>query len=219
LRHGQDLGAEGQADRMAALHYPEYSTFIFFGLSYARFRELGYPPAFFLRGDDIEYSLRHGDAGGRCLSNPNLCAWHEPAHSYGQEYMSIAHGVIINMAHGNTSRDDFLRFFQARMMAHGNLYDAQGLRLYGAVLRDLNSRSVFLEHDFASHYIEMLGEFRKFDATYRYLPEELRADLRDNAHERGVRIVEQPFLYPGLYAGAEGGTVPNRVLLENPHTG
>lgn len=215
LRHGVDLGAAGQADAMAGLHYPEYSTFIFFGLSFERFRTLGYPPAFFLRGDDIEYSLRHGKAGGRCLSNPNLCAWHEPAHSHAQEYMSIAHGVIINMAHGTTGRDGFLRFFQRRLMAHAALYDAHGLGLYGAVLRDLNDRSLFLEHGFADRYVEILKGFRGFDAAYRYLPGELRSEIRKNAESRGRRVAEAPFLYPPV----EAGDVPERVILSNPHSG
>ncbi|MEP2529971.1 hypothetical protein [Shimia sp.] len=213
LRHGGRMDDPDQADKLTGLHYPEYSTFIFFGLSHARFRALGYPSAFFLRGDDIEYSLRHGAAGGKCLSNPNLWAWHEPAHSYGQEYMSIAHGVIINMRYGAEVQTSFVRFFKQRLLAHAAISDAPGLRLYADVLRDLNDH-LLLEHEFAQHYVTRLGEFRTYDGAFDYVPDEVRADIRASAARRGESAVETSFLYPG---GPKQDTVA-RVLLHNPHT-
>ncbi len=214
LRHNRDVLEDGFADEMAPAHYPEYCTFIFFSLPYARFTELGYPAAFFLRGDDIEYSLRHRAAGGAILSNANLCAWHEPAHSYGQEYMSIAHGIIINMRYGATEPSSFARFFHQRLVAHASISDAAGLRLYAKVLADLNGKTMFLTHEFAARYVRRLGEFKAFDAAFEYVAPDLRAALRENAELNSTALGEYGFLYPPV----EARTRFTRVILENPHT-
>lgn len=214
LRHNREFRDYEHLDEQARGHYPEYCTFIFFSLPYKRFGELGYPAAFFLRGDDIEYSLRHRKAGGRTLSNPNLCAWHEPAHSYGQEYMSIAHGTIINMQYGADTADNLGRFFYERLMSHISIGDVLGLKTYAAVLRDLNSKTMFLEHDFAGRYIKQLGVFKGFDQQFEYLSNELRDDLRRNAHDRNTFMGEYGFLYPPV----EGNPRLSRVILENGHT-
>ena len=214
LRHNREFVKFEYLDEMAKPHYPEYCTFIFFSLPHARFQQLGYPAAFFLRGDDIEYSLRHGAANGRTLSNPNLCAWHEPAHSYGQEYMSIAHGTIINMRYGAEKSDSLVQFFYDRMVAHSTINDALGLQLYAHVLRDLNDKTMFLNHEFAGRYMEKLGAFKALDQRYGYLPAELRDGLRDNARETNTRLGEYGFLYPHVAHDHR----PERVILENPHT-
>jgi hypothetical protein len=96
---GQMRSGEKNLNRFCGLNVCEYSTFIFFGLSLKNLESLGYPVAFFLRGDDIEFSLRAHKHGIPLITHPNLAAWHEPAHSYAQEYMAILHGMIINMAY------------------------------------------------------------------------------------------------------------------------
>lgn len=214
LRHNLDVLETDLVNEMAGAHYPEYCTFIFFSLPYARFIELGYPAAFFLRGDDIEYSLRHRAKGGAILSNPNLCAWHEPAHSYGQEYMSIAHGVIINMRYGSTEPSSFAHFFHQRFLSHASISDASGLRLYAKVLADLNSKTMFLSHEFAARYVKRLGEFKAFDTSFEYIAQELRVALRQNADFNRTTLGEYHFLYPPI----EGRPRCTRVILENQHT-
>ena len=214
LRHNRDVLDTNFINEIASPNYPEYCTFIFFSLPYARFTELGYPAAFFLRGDDIEYSLRHRAKGGAILSNANLCAWHEPAHSYGQEYMSIAHGIIINMRYGATEPSSFARFFHQRLVSHASISDAAGLRLYAKVLADLNSKTMFLTHEFAARYVKRLGEFKAFDADFEYVAPELRGALRHAAELNRTTLGEYGFLYPPI----EGRPRYTRVILENPHT-
>lgn len=215
LRHRKQFDVYEHLDEIARPHYPEYCTFIFFSLSHKRFKALGYPAAFFLRGDDIEYSLRHRKKGSKIFSNPNLCAWHEPAHSYGQEYMSIAHGVLINMRYGNKEVDAFIKFFHLRLISHAGIGDAFGLKVYAEVLRDINSRSVFLQNNFSAHYQEKLGMFKVFDQNFEYLSDELRDDLRRSAQHHNLPLGEYPFLYPQM----KGEPELSKVILENPHTG
>jgi GT2 family glycosyltransferase len=213
LRHNLVFEGYNHLDEMSRAHYPEYCTFIFLSLPYSRFRELGYPVAFFLRGDDIEYSLRNHKAGGRTMSNPNLSAWHEPAHSYAQEYMSIAHGMIINMAYGEETADNFLSFFQERAVAHLSVADPLGLTLYAEVLKDLLECKVFLELGFAEHYVKKLKFFKAFDAHYEYIPDDVLNEFSVRAEGAAKTAARHGFLYMPL----EGRRDLGWVILENPH--
>ena len=214
LRHNITFKGDDHLDKMARLHHAEYSTFIFLSVPFARLRDLGLPVAFFLRGDDIEYNLRHAAAGGVTVSNPNLAAWHEPAHSYAQEYMSIAHGTIINMAYGQDKPDDLTEFFLARARAHIGLSDTGGLSVYADVLTDLVACDRFLEPGFAAHYIAMLGRYKTLDAAFATLPEELVKTISAASAKQGRQTVDAPFLYMPPHGEAE----LDRVSLWNAHT-
>ena len=133
--------------------------------------------------------------------------------------MSIAHGVIINLCYEGDNKNDFLQFFQQRLAAHSALSDAQGLWLYAHVLADLNTCSTFLAPEFAKHYGARLAAFKAFDASFTYVPKELRDDLHDTARQRGTQLVETSFLYPrgSENAEASAGSLA-RVILHNPHT-
>ncbi|MDP3338736.1 glycosyltransferase family 2 protein [Frigidibacter sp.] len=214
LRHNLTFREAEHLDTMAVRNYPEYCTFIFFGLSWRLFEKLGYPLAIFLRGDDIEYSLRvRKMAGAHIMSNPNLAAWHEPAHSYGQEYMSIAHGMLINMAYGQETPDALLRFFHAQALRHLSLHDVAGLMLYREILRDFLSKSAFLENGFARHYVDRLKLFKLFDAEFESIPGEVIDSLRHAHSGGGAQLAEHPFLYMGVEPREDIGT----VLLFNQH--
>jgi hypothetical protein len=146
LRHGWRFKGFDHLDEMASVNFCEYSTFIFFGLSYKLFKTLGYPTAFFLRGDDIEYSLRLNASGYKLFTNPNLCAWHEPAHSYVQEYMAILHGITINLFYGSVQLEYYIDFFEKRLREHASVNDEIGLIVYTEILRTLTGEtSVFLQ--------------------------------------------------------------------------
>ena len=217
LRHSRIFKGSDHLDEMARLHHAEYSTFIFLSMPYVRLSEIGLPIAFFLRGDDIEFNLRHAAAGGVTVSNPNMCAWHEPAHSYAQEYMSIAHGVIINMAYGQDKPDDLVAFFHARAGAHMSISDVAGLTVYAEVLADLVAGDRLMAANFAPHYLSMIARFKSFDAAYSTMPDELIDTLREASRREGKLTHVVPF----LYMQAHGGEMPldlDRVVLWNPHT-
>lgn len=223
LRHNLSFGGRDHLDRMARAHYPEYATFIFQSMPFELSETLGYPAAFFLRGDDIEYSLRAREKGHAVLSNPNLCSWHEPAHSYGQEYMSIAHGIIVNLCYGQPGPAALVRFFQNRALDHLQIGDACGLDLYHCVLRDLNRCDLFLEPGFADHYLGMLAHFRDLDASYEHLPDEIVEAVTGQAWATGGRAARYSFLYMGAnrapLSEEEAERPLTRVILNNPHTG
>jgi len=215
LRHNLNFKLFDHLDMLATPNYPEYCTFIFFSLPWSLFGQLGYPLAIFLRGDDIEYSLRSkAKAGARILSNPNLAAWHEPAHSYGQEYMSIAHGIIINMIYGHSKPEALIRYFQQQALRHLSLNDYRGLQLYIDVLNDLLSKVIFLENGFAVHYVEKLKYFKSFDAEFEHVPHEILADKRHAMAGGSKHMVEHPFLYMPVESRNTIGT----VMLHNHHS-
>ncbi|WP_157991580.1 glycosyltransferase family 2 protein [Caldimonas tepidiphila] len=196
LKHGRQLDSFGPLDDFCALNTCEYSTFIFFGMPMRVFQKIGYPACFFLRGDDIEYSLRAYDAGVPMITNPNLAAWHEPAHSYGQEYMAILHGVIINLTYSDSDVDFYVRFFEERMHEHLSIDDLSGLDVYKRVLAELlDPQSKVLTENFQSHYIPVLKELGAIKAIK--IPDVDKDALERRAAETGALIV--PFVYPGYH--------------------
>ncbi|MBI1169859.1 hypothetical protein GC209_00530 [bacterium] len=215
LRHNQVFRSDDHIDDMARLHHAEYSTFIFLSMPHSRLGEIGFPAAFFLRGDDIEFNLRHALAGGVTVSNPNLAAWHEPAHSYAQEYMSIAHGVIINMAYGQDRPDELASFFHGRAMAHISVSDVAGLTVYAEALADLVAKDRLMEPNFPDHYIAMIARYKSFDSAFVTLPDEVVENLAAASKKAGKVTAVAPFLYMPVQ-GSE--LVLDRVVLWNPHT-
>jgi len=211
LKHGLDLGGFDHLDDFGTLNACEYSTFIFFGLSMKALDRIGYPAAFFLRGDDIEMSLRAQELGLQMITNPNLAAWHEPAHSYAQEYMAILHGIIINLTYGEFGAEFYARYFEERMHEHASIDDGVGLRLYLDILEELlDPDSAVLTPGFASHYVAKLKELSRVRMTR--LPEADRHALEQRAREHRALVV--PFVYPGYHAQARRSA--QVVLVNHP---
>jgi hypothetical protein len=207
LRHGLMLDNYAHLDEFGPLQRCEYATFIFYGLPVRVLQKIGLPAALFLRGDDVELSLRAGAAGIPVVTNPNLAAWHEPAHSHAQEYMAILHGVVINLSWAGDDAEAYAAWFEQRMVEHALLGDAVGLSVYQQVLEDLLDRdSALLSAAFETHYPARLSQWRAGAEGV------LTADaLGRSAASAPVRLL--PFLYPGLQA--HGLNPQPRVLLQD----
>lgn len=200
LKHGLSLEGFEHLDAFGPLNHCEYATFIFFGLPTAVLRRVGLPAAFFLRGDDIEYSLRAQAAGVEVITNPNLAAWHEPGHSYGQEYMAILHAVLINLTHSEGDAADLSRWFEQRLAEHSSIGDLDGIALYLRVIDALlEADGPLLTPEFEAHYLAALPACGT--APMAALPEADRQRLEREATAQGLLI--RPFLYPGYQPGAE----------------
>lgn len=216
LRHRKTFRGEAHLDEMAGLHHAEYSTFIFLSMPMGRLGEIGYPAAFFLRGDDIELNLRHAVNGGITVSNPGLAGWHEPGHSYAQEYLSLAHGTIVNMAYGQTTPNDLCSFFLERAQAHLSVGDVAGLTVYAEVLGDLIAGDRLVGPDFASHALTLIARFRSFEAAFSNIPDELVETLTAAAGRRNQRVANVPY----LYMAPQMPDLPLvKVVLSQPFTG
>ncbi|HEV8689286.1 MAG TPA: hypothetical protein VGQ91_03245, partial [Ideonella sp.] len=200
LKHGFSLDGFEHLDAFGPLNHCEYATFIFFGLPLATLRRIGLPAAFFLRGDDIEYSLRAQALGVEVITNPNLAAWHEPGHSYGQEYMAILHAVLINLQHSSSGAAELARWFEQRLVEHSSIGDLDGIALYLRVLQTLlDTDGPVLTPQFEAHYLAALPECNA--PRLAPLPEADRQRLEREGRERGVLL--RPFLYPGYQPDAE----------------
>lgn len=194
LKHGQQVDSFDGLDTFCPLNPCEYSTFIFFGLPMAVFRKLGYPASFFLRGDDIEYSLRAQRHDIPLVTNPNITVWHEPSHSYGQEYMAILHGVIINLTYSSQGAEFYRRFFEERLYEHASIEDEIGINLYRDILAELtNPESLVLSNNFEKHYLAKLKEFAAIKMLR--IQDNERVTFEQQAKERNILLV--PFVYPG----------------------
>jgi hypothetical protein len=199
LKHGMSLAGYDKLDEFGPLNTCEYSTFIFYGMSMKTFRKIGFPAPFFLRGDDIELSLRAHELGVIMITNPNLAAWHEPAHSYGQEYMAILHGILINFTYSDQGVDFYARYFEERFHEHASINDLAGLKLYHAILQEiLDPESLVLTPRFQRHYMALLKEWGA--VRMLKIPDADREAFERNARENKVLLV--PFVYPGYHKDA-----------------
>lgn len=212
IKHGLRLDRFDHLDDFCEINHPEYSTFIFFAMPRSVVERLGYPAPFFLRGDDIEYSLRAGKNNIRILSNPNMCAWHEPAHSYGQEYMAILHGLIINLTYGIIDKNVYLRFFNDRFRSHGGIRDGLGLRVYVEVLKSLVRPTSVADRGFEQHYLEKLALFREIDNRFESIDRGILQSFlaKDSNNTR--------YLLPFVYMRSETIT-SGTYVLQNHHQG
>lgn len=200
LKHGLSLDGFEHLDAFGPLNHCEYATFIFFGLPTAALRRVGLPAAFFLRGDDIEYSLRAQAAGVEVITNPNLAAWHEPGHSYGQEYMAILHAVLINLTHSESDAATLSQWFEQRLAEHSSIGDLEGVALYLRVIDALlDVDGPLLTPGFEAHYLAALPACAA--TPMAALPEGDRQRLEREAAAHGLLI--RPFLYPGYQSGTE----------------
>lgn len=213
IRHGVALDGYEHLDGMGGLNRCEYSTFVFLGLPTRCLRRIGLPAAFFLRGDDIEFCLRAGQAGFQVWTNPNLAAWHEPGHSPAQEYMAILHAVLINLRYSSNPADDYLRFFEQRMAEHAALADHDGLRLYLAVLEALLAPdSPVLGAGFEQHYLQTLPRWAAMAGNA--LGDAQRSRLSRGQAKDTLLL---PFAYPGYHPRITAA--PREVWLQVPSTG
>lgn len=212
IKHGVRLDGFDHVEDFCEINHPEYSTFIFFAMPRSILEQLGYPAPFFLRGDDIEYSLRAGRNNIKILSNPNMCAWHEPAHSYGQEYMAILHGLIINLTYGITDKNVYLRFFNDRFRSHGGIRDGLGIQVYSEVLRSLVQSSCVVSHGFEQHYFEKLAFFKKIDSRFESIDRSV-LQLFLSRHSSNTR-----YLLPFVYMKSDN-ILSGTYVLQNLHQG
>jgi hypothetical protein len=211
LKHMTRLDDPAKSDVFCPLNTCEYSTFIFLGVPTSLLKSLGYPSAFFLRGDDIELSLRAGKKGIPLFTNPNLAAWHEPGHSYAQEYMAILHGIIINMAYSENDAGDFLRFFEQRIAEHSAIDDLVGLDLYHCVIQDLlDENSPVFTTAFQKHYLARLKKFGSVEWVKT-------SETQEGPYEHKLRSAGHQifhFLYPGYHSHLR--LKPNAIILKQP---
>lgn len=197
IRHGLQLDGYEHLDAFGALNQCEYTTFIFLGLPTRCLRRIGLPVAFFLRGDDIEFCLRARSLGLPVWTNPNLAAWHEPGHSPAQEYMAILHAVLTNLRHADNPAEDYVRFFEQRLVEHAAIDDLHGLALYTQVLQDLlDEDSALLAEDFEQHYRRQLPRWSH--PAQQALSEVDRLRLVAERGAAGERRL-LPFVYPGYH--------------------
>jgi GT2 family glycosyltransferase len=210
LKHGTSLEGYDRLDDFGALNTAEYATFVFWGAPRATLERIGLPAAFFLRGDDIELSLRARAAGVPLVTNPNLAAWHEPGHSHAHEYMAILHAVLINLRYAADDAASHARFFEERLYEHAAIGDVAGLSVYLQVLLTLiDTTSLVLTPGFAAHYADVLPRLNAAVPPAQRLSATEREKLEKRSRDAGKRVL--PFLHAGYHRPAAGP-----VLLMNP---
>jgi GT2 family glycosyltransferase len=159
IENGDDL------DSLNKLSEVDYSAFIFFGISAKVLKEVGFPAAFFLRGDDVELSLRAKKKGYKVLINCNLACWHEPAHLYSQEFMSALHFIIINLKYADLKSRNIINFIEKRWSEHKSIGDFNGAELYVLVIESVvNKNPGLLNIGYVSYYKQIIEKYARIKA-------------------------------------------------------
>ena len=143
----------------------DYTTFNLFSFSSETQSAIGYPAAFFLRGDDIDYSLRC-KKNGQLKTSLNLAVWQEPAHSYWQEYMAFMHGLIINIIHGEWTISQIKSQLKIKILEHALHADLFGLDLYSMIISDLAASDLLLSEKFANLYLMRKRELSRYESKF-----------------------------------------------------
>ena len=79
LKHNLDLQDNNVLNRLLVDENVDYGAFWFFAFSRKVVEKIGLPLPFFIKVDDIEFSLRIKKAfGGKIVAFPSIAVWHEP---------------------------------------------------------------------------------------------------------------------------------------------
>lgn len=211
INHGNEILQYEHLDELATLNKPDYVTFNLFSFSASKLKTQGYPISFFLRGDDVEYSLRMSESGD-LITNPNLSIWQEPAHSYWQEYMAVLHGIVVNAIHGGWEADSSLRFFTECFKSHYCINDIRGLKVYTSILEDLCTDSPLFTDKFPEHYFKRKREFAELDKDFIHTSSERIENLYKNQGEN--KVFKLNFLHMGVHSPQYGDV----IILHQPTT-
>ena len=166
----------------------DYTTFNLFSFSSEMQEKVGFPAAYFLRGDDIDYSIRCKKIG-QLTTIPNLAVWQEPAHSYWQEYMAYMHGLIVNITHGGWREKELQSHLQSKLLEHSVHNDLFGVKVYSCIIEDMFSTPLVLSDDFAELYLSRRKYFAGFENKFS-------ASVDPNQSYRSQEIQTLNFIAP-----------------------
>ena len=165
IQHGLYFNKYEHIDSLPGKMPIDYTTFNLFSFSGETHSKIGYPAAFFLRGDDVDFSLRCKQHGS-LITSPTLAVWQEPAHSYWQEYMAYMHGIIINIVHGEWNENHLVSIIQDKILEHAIHNDLFGVKLYSIIINDIISSDLLLSTCFADLYLERKKEFSLYEKGF-----------------------------------------------------
>jgi len=193
-KHLMNVREGAQIDSLCSTVTPDYVTFIFLGMSAKVLQVIGYPAAFFLRGDDVELSLRARSKGYQVIINPNIACWHEPGHSYAQEFMAILHGLIINLKYGVKDSRYIISFLEQRWIEHSAIHDYIGSELYVEIAETISRvDSDILAISFADFYKDLIKKYGSIEFLTKKEFEKIK--LENSLADRTIAN----FLYPGVH--------------------
>lgn len=132
------------------------------------------PFPFFIRGDDIDYSLKYAD---KIIHLNGICVWHEPfmvrRSNVRDIYITVRNFLTINII--NQKRLIFFIYDLIKVFAgHIFAYNYDGAYLLCCGLNDAISREDVYEQD----QIELLGRYKKYDETEQLMDVDLSEALK-----------------------------------------
>ena len=119
----------------------DYGGWWFFTFSEEMVKKIGLPYPFFIRGDDVEYSLRLKEAGYSILSLPGVCVWHETFFgktAYWLIYYKYRNFLMINLLYFTWGKL-FISIFQTIRAILSDLlfYQYQKVQIANLAIKDI----------------------------------------------------------------------------------
>ncbi len=143
------------------------------------------PFPFFVRGDDIDYSLKYAD---KIIHLNGICVWHEPfegrRNNVMDMYLTIRNFVVINLIHSIPLRRTV---FDLMTLFAGNLftYNYKGAYLLCCGLRDAVQRpDIFLDNQ-----TELLKQYAAWNEAEEILPVNLSEAFYQKKLSRGMKLL------------------------------
>jgi len=115
VRHGRQLARD--VHLLSSEQLIEFGTFIFLSVPMVLLRDVEGPLPFFLRNDDVDFSLRLKEASGQLLANQNILAWHTASYGFSGEFFASLHGWIVNSRYFELSASEMLADMLERIHA------------------------------------------------------------------------------------------------------
>ncbi|MGJ5673888.1 MAG: glycosyltransferase [Nostochopsis sp.] len=151
---------------------PDYGAFWFFSFSKQTVQEMGLPMPFFIRMDDIEFSLRIRETLNKIiLAFPGIAVWHEPFYAKNPiwtDYYEIRNKLIVHSTRNSLSYTEAIKFL-TKMLLHKLL------------IFDYNSSVMFIKG--FEDYLKGPLSFKKIE------PERLHSELLNISKTYPVKIL------------------------------
>ena len=118
-------------------HINSYAGWWFCCIPVEVIKRIGYPLPIFIKGDDVEYSIRHGKD---LLTMNGVCVWHEAfgnKFSPAMRYFNDRNMLLINHLANGCNRFTFLFAVIARLIKHFLKDSSNEIRMLELALKDL----------------------------------------------------------------------------------
>ncbi len=148
LKHHLDLRNSTALNSLLTVDNIDFGGFYFFCFSQTVVEKIGLPLPFFIKIDDIEFSLRVKQLNTPIVAFPSLCVWHELSYSKKPDwdaYYTFRNMLITNSIHDSTKYLDVIKILTMGIVYHLLLFNYNAAQMYIRAFEDYMQGPDFLK--------------------------------------------------------------------------